>query len=249
MAISFYSWKDCWANLWPRLIYRCNVTKMWDKFDRYNDLITNGTMAVDHFSRLGQMSDVELNRRTTAVGERNVKIAARNIQLVNDCLQRQLNETAKNVTTSDQLADQVANVLSTLYPLPIRWIVAVYTNRTLPSRTKSKLSADYAFDLNGFHVALFPFVQGEMPNIIDGRLVDAFCSRPVREAGGAHICDVGSNDGEYVYNELRRLGIVPDAAQLIVVPSKGQLSIRVTPTGSLTPFFAKRYPDFDIVAF
>ncbi|KAI9554738.1 hypothetical protein GHT06_020014 [Daphnia sinensis] len=222
---------------------------MWDKFERYNDLITNGTMAAEHFSRLGRMSRVEFNRRTAAVRERNVKIAARNVQLVNDCFKRQLNETWQNVTSTEQLADQVANVLSTLYPPPIRWIVAVHTNRTLPSRTQSKLSADHAFSFNEFHVALFPFVQGQMPNIIDGRLVDEFCSRSVREAGGAPICDVGSNDGEYVYDELKRLGIVPDTVQLIVVPSKGQLNIRVVPPGSLTPFFAKRYPDFDIVAF
>lgn len=230
---------------------KCNVTEMWHKFDRYDDLITNGTMAVNHFSRLGQMSRVEWNRRTTAVRERNVKITARNIQLVSDCLKRQLNETAKNVTSTEQLADQVAKVLSTLYPPPMRWIVAVHTNGTLlQSRAKSKLSADYAFHLKNYHVALFPFyTNGKMPIIIDGRLVDQFCVQPVREAGGSPICDVGANDGEYVYNELRRLGIVPDTAHLIVVPSKGQLSIRVTPSGSLTPFFAKRYPDFDIVAF
>lgn len=35
---------------------QCDVVKMWEKMDRYNDLISNGSMAVNHLSRLGQMS-------------------------------------------------------------------------------------------------------------------------------------------------------------------------------------------------
>ena len=62
-------------------------------------------------------------------------------------------------------------------------------------------------------------------------------------------CDVGSSDGEYVFDELRRQRIVTDNHDLIVVPSEGQLSVRTVPLGSLPPFFAKKYPDFDIIAF
>lgn len=104
-------------------------------------------------------------------------------------------------------------------------------------------------DINGYHVALFPFMDGRQPQVIDGAAIDDFCGRPVPGAGDMPQCDVGSTDGEYVYNELRRLNIVPNYLDLIVVPSQGRLSVRSVPLGNLPPFFAKNYPDFDIIVF
>ena len=37
---------------------QCNVTKILDKVNRYNDLIKSGLMAFNHFAVLGQMSVV-----------------------------------------------------------------------------------------------------------------------------------------------------------------------------------------------
>lgn len=158
--------------------------------------------------------------------------------------------------STEQVAEQVAEAMSGRYPLPTRWIVAVYTDdRNTISRAavkpiKPKLSASYNVkDINGYHVAIFPFFDGQSPRMINGQLVDEFCNRPVTAAGKMPQCNVGSSDGEYVYDELRRQGIVPSNLDLIVVPSEGRLSVRTVPLGSLPPFFAKKYPDFDIAIF
>lgn len=196
-----------------------------------------------------------MSRRRAAFGQRNVRVLARNVKVVEECFQRQLGEI-RSESTTEQVAEQVAQVMSDLYPLPTRWIVAVYTDyqatelsRGAIKRLRSKLSADFNVVINGFHVALFPFLSGKMPQMIDGRRIDHFCNRPVKAAGQMPTCDIGSTDGEYVYDELRRLGIVPDPLDLIVVPSEGQLSVRTVPLGSLPPFFAKNYPDFNVIVF
>ncbi|XP_057379662.2 uncharacterized protein LOC130701895 [Daphnia carinata] len=232
---------------------KCDVMDVSEKVKRYNDLIESGSLAFNHFAILGKMSEQEISRRRAAFGQRNVRVLARNVQVVEQCFQRQLGEI-RSESTTEQVAEQVAQVMSTLYPLPTRWIVAVYTGQQGMERgaikpLKSKLSADFNVIINGFHVALFPFLSGKMPQMIDGRRIDHFCNRPVKAAGQMPTCDIGSTDGEYIYDELRRLGIVPDPLDLIVVPSEGQLSVRTVPLGSLPPFFAKQYPDFDIIVF
>lgn len=196
----------------------------------------------------------ETSRRRAAFRQRNLRVQARNVKVVEECFQRQLTEVRSDSATSDEVAEQVGQVISSLYPLPTRWIVAAYTDDQGTSRgafkpMKSKLSADFNVMINGFHVALFPFLDGKMTKMIDGRRVDQFCNLPVTGAGQMPICDVGSTDGEYVYDEMRRLGIVPDSFDLIVVPSAGQLSVTTVPFGSLPPFYAKKYPDFDIIVF
>lgn len=166
--------------------------------------------------------------------------------------------------TTENIAERVAQIMSEVYPLPTRWIVAVYSDerrqqmnpelnqisRAAIKPMKPKHSAEYHIkNINGYQVALFPFLDGATPKMIDGRRVDAFCNQPIRGAGQMPTCDVGSSDGEFVYDELRRLRIVPDPLELIVVPSEGQLSVRSVPLGGLPPFFAKNYPDFHIIAF
>lgn len=158
--------------------------------------------------------------------------------------------------STEQVAEQVSEAMTGLYPLPTRWIVAVYTDDRNPNSRaavkpiKPKLSANYNVkDINGYHVAIYPFFDGQSPRMVNGQLVDEFCNRPVTAAGKMPQCDVGSSDGEYVYDELRRQGIVPSNLDLIVVPSGGKLSVRTVPLGSLPPFFAKKYPDFDIAIF
>ena len=198
----------------------------------------------------------EASRRRAAIRERNIRVLARNEQLVGECFQRLLSQVRSESASTEEVAEQVAQVIATLYPLPTRWIVAVYTDdRESVSRAaikpiKPKLSTNFNIkNVNGFHVALFPFLEGKMPHIIDARRVDEFCDRPIKGAGQMPTCDVGSTDGEYVFDELRRLGIVPDSFDLIVVPTEGQLSVRTVPFGSLPPFFAKKYPDFNIIVF
>ncbi|KZS02863.1 Uncharacterized protein APZ42_034531 [Daphnia magna] len=234
---------------------KCDVMDVLEKVKRYNDFIESGSMAFNHFATLGKMSELEVARRRAAFAQRNVRVLARSVQVGEECFQRQLSEVREGSTT-EQAAEQVAQVMSTLYPLPTRWIVAVYQDKKekkLPRGSvkplKSKLSADFNVIINGFHVALFPFLDGKMPQMIDGGRIDHFCNRRVKAAGQMPICDLGSTDGEFIYDELRRLGIVSDSLDLIVVPSEGQLSARTVPLGSLPPFFAKKYPDFDIIAF
>ncbi len=166
-------------------------------------------------------------------------------------------------SSTEEVAERVAQVMAETYPLPTRWIVAVYTDergqqiqeeipisRQAVKPIKPKLSADYNIEnIGGYKVALFPFTNGTSPKMIDGRRIDTFCNQPVTGAGQMPTCDVGSSDGEYVYDELRRLRIVPNNLDLIVVPSEGQLSVKTVPLGSLPPFFAKNYPDFDIIVF
>ncbi|XP_046444720.1 uncharacterized protein LOC124194530 [Daphnia pulex] len=235
---------------------KCDAIQISEKLKRYNDLIESGSIAFNYFSGLGNMPAQEVSRRKAAMRERNIKILARNEQLIGECFQRQLSQVRSESMSTEEVSEQVAQVISTRYPLPTRWIVAVYTDdRDSVSRAaikpiKPKLSANFNIkNVNGFHVALFPFLEGKMPHIIDGRRVDEFCARPVKGAGQMPTCDVGSTDGEYVYDELRRLGIVPDPLDLIVVPTEGQLSVRTVPLGSLPPFFAKNYPDFNIIVF
>lgn len=199
----------------------------------------------------------EASRRRAAIRERNVKIRARNEELVGECFQRQLSEVRSDESTTEQVAEQVAQIMSTRYPFPTRWVVAVYTeeramsiSRAAIKPIKPKLSANYNVKTaNGYYIALFPFQEGKEPHLIDGRRIDEFCARPVQGAGQMPTCDVGSTDGEYVYDELRRHGIVPEPLDLIVVPTEGQLSVRTVPLGSLPPFFAKKYPDFDVIVF
>lgn len=186
----------------------------------------------------------------------------RNEAIVEECFQLQLTDIfdfdgqPEQPVSTDQVAQQVAETMSQLYPLPTRWIVAVYTDdRNAVSRAavkpiKPKLSASYNVkDINGYHVAIFPFLDGQSPRMINGQQIEQFCNRPVPGAGQMPLCDVGSSDGEYVYDQLRRQGIVPENLDLIVVPSEGQLSVRTVPLGGLPPFFAKKFPDFDIVVF
>ncbi|KAI9552507.1 hypothetical protein GHT06_022873 [Daphnia sinensis] len=236
---------------------KCDAIQISEKFRRYNDLIESGSIAFNYFSGLGNMPGLEASRRRAAIRERDVKIRARNEELVGECFQRQLSEIRSEESTTEQVAEQVAQVMATRYPLPTRWIVAVYTDerelsisRAAIKPIKPKLSANFKVKTaNGYHVALFPFLEGKQPHLIDGRRIDEFCDRPVQGAGQMPTCDVGSTDGEYVYDELRRQGIVPEPLDLIVVPTEGQLSVRTVPLGSLPPFFAKKYPDFDIIVF
>ncbi|XP_057380848.1 uncharacterized protein LOC130703374 [Daphnia carinata] len=236
---------------------KCDAIQISEKFRRYNDLIESGSIAFNYFSGLGNMPGLEANRRRVAIRERDVKIRARNEELVGECFQRQLSEIRSEESTTEQVAEQVAQVMATRYPLPTRWVVAVYTDeremsisRAAIKPIKPKLSANFKVKTaNGYHVALFPFLEGKEPHLIDGRRIDEFCDRPVQGAGQMPTCDVGSTDGEYVYDELRRQGIVPEPLDLIVVPTEGQLSVRTVPLGSLPPFFAKKYPDFDIIVF
>ncbi|KAK4037352.1 uncharacterized protein LOC116928371 [Daphnia magna] len=237
---------------------KCDAIQISEKLRRYNDLIESGSIAFNYFSGLGNMPGLEASRRRAAIRERNVKIRARNEELVGECFQRQLSEIRSEESTTEQVAEQVAQVMATRYPLPTRWVVAVYTDeretssisRAAIKPIKPKLSANFNVKTaNGYRVALFPFLEGKQPHLIDGRRIDEFCDRPVQGAGQMPTCDVGSSDGEYVYNELRRQGIVPEPLDLIVVPSEGQLSVRTVPLGSLPPFFAKKYPDFDIIVF
>ena len=194
----------------------------------------------------------------------------RNEDLVEECYQILLSEAIGEENpelSTEDIAERVAQIMSQNYPLPTRWIVAVYTDERgrptqipeqVPAETsrasmktiKPKHSSHYHIkNINGYQVALFPFNEGAAPEMIDGRNIDAFCNRPIKGAGQMPICDVGSTDGEYIYDELRRLRIVPDPLDLIVVPSEGRLSVRSVPLGSLPPFFAKNYPDFNIIVF
>ena len=180
--------------------------------------------------------------------------------MVEECFQNLLTESVQQeepFASTEEVAERVAQIMAEVYPLPTRWVIAVYTDqrgqqnsRAAVKPIKPKLSANYNIkSIGGYNVALFPFVNGTSPKIIDGRNIDKFCSRPVTGAGQMPTCDVGSSDGEYVFDELRRQRIVTDNHDLIVVPSEGQLSVRTVPLGSLPPFFAKKYPDFDIIAF
>nr|CAH0103909.1 unnamed protein product [Daphnia galeata] len=65
--------------------FKCNVTKILDKVNRYNDLIESGLMAFNHFAVLGQMSVVEVSRRKSAVKQRNARVMARNAALIQEC--------------------------------------------------------------------------------------------------------------------------------------------------------------------
>lgn len=204
----------------------------------------------------------ETNLRKDAFTKKNVRVLERNIEVIKQCFHLQLSDLTLEEDepdrpfSSEQVAEQVANVMSNLYPLPIRWAIAVYTDeRNTISRAafkpiKPKLSANYIVkDINGYHVAIFPFFEGQNPRMIDTQLIDQFCYRPIIAIGKITRCNVGSSDGEYVYDELRRQGIVPPNLDLIVVPSEGKLSFKTVPHGSLSFFFAKKYPDFDIVIF
>ncbi len=208
----------------------------------------------------------ELLRRKAAFKGRSVKVQDRIKEVVEECYQEQLKKNVKDdddpEPSTDKIAEKVAQALSLLYPLPNRWIVGVYRDEReqlrqmgLNSRAavmpiKPKLSAEYNIkNISGYNVALFPFPDGTKPKMINGRFVDVFCNRPVIGAGEKPTCDVGSSDGEYIFDELRRLGIVPVPLDLIVVPSDGQLSIRTVPPDNFPPFLSKHYPDFDIIAF
>lgn len=207
-------------------------------------------------------------RRTSAFNDRNDLILQRNEELVEECFRKQLEDIGADNADDDgdgeeeevnteTIAARAASRMSLLYPLPTRWVVAAYhdeqqslLSRASPKPAKPKLSANYNIHIvNGFHVALFPFLDGTMPRSFNGQNVDAFCNRPIRGTGDMPQCDVGSTDGEFVYDELRRLGIVPNNLDLLVVPSRARLSVRSVPVGGLPPFFAKHYPDFDIIVF
>ena len=179
-------------------------------------------------------------------------------------LKKNVNEDRKKYakhrkeSTSD-VAGKVARIMSQLYPLPTRWIVGVYADkreqleqmgRADVQPIKPKVSAHYNIrNISGYNVALFPFPDGTKPKMIDGNSVDVFCNRPVIGSGNKPTCGVGSADGEYIYDELRRLRIVPDAVDLLVVPSAGKLSVRTVPFNSFPPFFSKHYSDYDIIIF
>lgn len=179
--------------------------------------------------------------------------------MVLQCLQQQFDWILKfrKKEKTDHVAKKIAAKLLARYPLPTRWIVAVYRDPDMTpipimarADIKPKLSGGYVLQDGDLYVALYPFAEGEEPMMIDGRQVDEFCSRRIPGAGDDNRqCDVGSSDGEFIYDQLRRQGIVPSQANLIVVPRGGDLTLKMVPEGSLNPFFTKSFPDFHIVAF
>ena len=66
----------------------------------------------------------------SAFRPRNFLVLERNENAIEECLQQQLTEAVEfdDQLTTDQVAEQVADVIGELYPLPTRWIIAVYTD-------------------------------------------------------------------------------------------------------------------------
>lgn len=192
----------------------------------------------------------ELEYRRQTFKAHYFEVILRSEEAFRECLKQRLLPIFRwtKKKTTEEIADKIASTLTSELPSEnLQFIVAVF--RDVGPPMKARTSARYVFsNQDAITVAVFPLKQNFRYQA-NGKAVRDFCHRAIPGAGDKTFCDVGSVDGGFVFDRLRKEGIVPPENELVVVPKLGQLAVREIPPRSVPSLRFEMFPDFDIVLF